>query len=314
MAFDQAKLLARAQRALGANSPTDAVRKVRSIVGSKKIPASEKDAQIAMDTLLDGRAPTPAQISALEIVIRLMRPVVVTANAELGDLPETNNKDLQPEALKSAWSDFRRLVGPLIGSIGRIEDASGNHVGTGFVAGENMIATNRHVLAILTSGGNVLAPSQSRMCFKQESGLTNARTDYANIESVIDFHPRYDIALLECDVAGRASLDFEGSVPETGSAVCTIGYPGEDKKNNPLFLTPVFNGAFAVRSASLGETLDGTEGVDIFHDCSTTRGNSGSPVFALSTGKVVGVHRSGFFMYRNEALSSQVLQAMGRPK
>jgi hypothetical protein len=218
MAFDQAKLLARAQRALGANSPTDAVRKVRSIVGSKKIPASEKDAQIAMDTLLDGRAPTPAQISALEIVIRLMRPVVLTANAGLGDLPETSNKDLQPEALKSAWSDFRRLVAPLIGSIGRIEDASGNHVGTGFVAGQNMIATNRHVLAVLTSGGNVLAPSQSRICFKQESGLTNARGDYSNIESVIDFHPRYDIALLECDVGCRASLDFEGSLPETGSA------------------------------------------------------------------------------------------------
>ncbi|UPJ49339.1 trypsin-like peptidase domain-containing protein [Bradyrhizobium sp. 200] len=314
MPFDQARLLARAQRALGANSPTDAVRKVRSIVGSKNIPASEKGAQIAMDALLDGRAPTPAQISALEIVIRLMRPVVLTANAELGDLPETGNKDLQPEALKSAWTHFRRLVAPLIGSIGRIEDASGNHVGTGFVAGENMIATNRHVLAVLTAGGDVLAPSQCRICFKQESGRINAKTDYANIDRVIDFHPRYDIALLGCNVGGRASVDFEDSLPEIGSTVCTIGYPGEDKKYNPLFLTPVFNGAFGVKSASLGETLDGTEGVDLFHDCSTTRGNSGSPVFALSTAKVVGIHRSGFFMYRNEAVSSRVLKTIGRPQ
>ena len=314
MAFDPAKMLARAQRALGDNSPTEAVRKVRSIVPSKKIPASEKDAQIAMDLLLDGKTPTPAQITALEIVVRLMRPVVLTANAGLGDLPETSNRDLQPEALKSAWSDFRRIVAPLVGSIGRIEDASGNHVGTGFVAGKNMIATNRHVLAVLTYGGNVLAPSHSRICFKQESGLTNAKTDYANIESVIDFHPKYDIALLQCNVGGRTSLDFEDSLPEVGSAICTIGYPGDDKKNNPLFLTPVFNGAFGVRSASLGETLDGTEGIEIFHDCSTTRGNSGSPVFALSTAKVVGIHLSGFFMYRNQALSLSVLQGMGRPK
>ncbi|MGJ4953548.1 trypsin-like serine peptidase [Bradyrhizobium sp. HKCCYLS20291] len=314
MTFDPAKLLTRAQRALGKNSASGAVGKFRSIVGTRKIPVSEENAQIALDTLLEGGTPTPAQISALEMVIRLMRPVVVTASAVLGDLPETSNKDLRPESLKSAWSDFRRVATPLIGSIGRIEDSSGNHVGTGFVAGKNVIATNRHVLSVLTYGGNVLGPSQSRICFKQESGLTNAKTDYASIDRVIDVHPRHDIALLECDVGDRVILDFEDDLPEAGAPVCTIGYPGEDKKNNPLFLTPVFNGAFGVRSASLGEALDGSEDVDLFHDCSTTRGNSGSPVFALSTAKVVGIHMSGFFMYRNQALSAKAIRAMGRPK
>ena len=41
----------------------------------------------------------------------------------------------QPEALQAAWSTFRRLVSPFLGSIGRIEDAKGQHVGTGFVVG-----------------------------------------------------------------------------------------------------------------------------------------------------------------------------------
>ena len=40
----------------------------------------------------------------------------------------------------------------------------------------------------------------------------------------------------------------------------------------------------------------------LFHDCSTLGGNSGSPLFSLETGDVVGVHYSGIFMWRNEAV------------
>jgi endonuclease G len=288
------------------------VRKVRSIVGSKNIPVSEEDARIAMQALLDGRPPTPGQVTALEMVIRLMRPVVLTSGGELGDLPETSNKDLQPETLKAAWSTFRRLVSPFLGSIGRIEDVKGQHVGTGFIVGKDLIATNRHVLGVLTAGGDVLAPAQSKICFKQERGVTNAKTDYASIDRVVGLHPRYDVALLACAVGDRIPVDLDLSMPARGTQVCTIGYPGEDKANNPLFLTPVFNGNFGVKSASLGEVLDGSEGADLFHDCSTTRGNSGSPVFALETGKVAGIHKSGFFMYRNEAITSEILQKVDR--
>src|SRR5947208_2250153 len=115
MAFDQAKLLARAKRALGRITPTEAVEKVRSIVGPRIIPIGEGDAQAAMEALLQGRIPTPAQISALEMVIRLMRPVVQTANGELGDLPETDKKDLRPEKLKSDWSGFRQRIMRFLG-------------------------------------------------------------------------------------------------------------------------------------------------------------------------------------------------------
>jgi len=47
----------------------------------------------------------------------------------------------------------------------------------------------------------------------------------------------------------------------------------------------------------------------LFHDCSTLGGNSGSPVFQLETGRVIGIHRSGFFMYRNEAVDGASLDA-----
>ena len=64
-----------------------------------------------------------------------------------------------------------------------------------------------------------------------------------------------------------------------------------------------------MKRAALGEVLDGTEAPDLFHDCSTTQGNSGSPIFNLLTGQGVGIHRAGFFMYRNEAVDADHLRA-----
>ena len=81
----------------------------------------------------------------------------------------------------------------------------------------------------------------------------------------------------------------------------TIGYSGEDEANNPLFLAGVFDGTFGVKRAAVGEVLDSSESL-FFHDCSTTQGNSGSPIFSLTSGRVAGIHRAGFFMYRNEAV------------
>jgi V8-like Glu-specific endopeptidase len=65
-----------------------------------------------------------------------------------------------------------------------------------------------------------------------------------------------------------------------------------------------------MRRASVGEIRDGSLSPTIFHDCSTTQGNSGSPVFLLTTGEVAGIHRSGYFMYRNEAVAASELRAL----
>jgi endonuclease G len=43
------------------------------------------------------------------------------------------------------------------------------------------------------------------------------------------------------------------------------------------------------------------------HDCSTLGGNSGSPVLALDTAEVVGLHFGGSFLWRNEAVTAPIL-------
>jgi hypothetical protein len=107
----------------------------------------------------------------------------------------------------------------------------------------------------------------------------------------------------------RPPVVIEPAPVTDGERVAVIGYPGEDPINNPLFLASVFNGKFGLRRAALGEVLDGTQSPMLFHDSSTTQGNSGSPVFSLASAKVAGIHRAGFFMYRNEAVDADQLRS-----
>ena len=51
-------MLERAQRALGHNTPIDAVKKVRAIIGPRNIPNSEAEAQRALESLQKGESPT----------------------------------------------------------------------------------------------------------------------------------------------------------------------------------------------------------------------------------------------------------------
>jgi hypothetical protein len=310
MAAAHTALLARAERALAGQSPVDAVKKVRAIVGPLNIPDSEAEAQRALEALRDGNTPTPQQLAALEVVVRLLRPVVLLQNGQLADLPETDNRDLRPPELKDAWSTFQTVARPYVGSIGRIEDGRNRHVGTGFVVGAGLVATNRHVLAVLSSGSDAIGPGAGRIVFRQEYLGENSAADIAALVEVVAIHPSKDIVVLRADTAARTPVSFADDVPPEGGNVVTIGFPGKDEFNNPLFLAAVFDGKFGVKRAALGEVLDGTAAADIFHDCSTTQGNSGSPVFTLATGKVAGIHRSGYFMYRNEAVTAAEIRTL----
>jgi hypothetical protein len=117
------------------------------------------------------------------------------------------------------------------------------------------------------------------------------------------------MVLLTLRPLGRPTVTVATVAAGEAARVVVVGYPANDPVNNPQFLNGVFGGTFGVKRAALGEVLDGTEAPQLFHDCSTTQGNSGSPIFDLLTGHVVGIHRAGFFMYRNEAVDAAALGA-----
>lgn len=304
------ELLKRALRALGNHTVDEAVLKVRAIIGPQEIPPSEPLAQAALEKLHLGEVPSSEELIALEIVIRLLRPVVFSRDCELGDLPDSDGERVYPQELRDQWSDFRERVKPVVCSIGRIEAATGQHKhkGTGFLVADGLLATNRHVLSALTYGAEALATGAARVIFKQEAGLPNAPKDVVPIEGVASIHPTLDLVLLRVTAPGRQPLQFTSDPTGEGDPIVTIGYPIEDLRNNPLFLAGVFQGVYGVKRAAVGEVLDGNEAPSFYHDCSTTQGNSGSPVLSLKSARVVGIHRAGFFMYRNEAIDADALE------
>lgn len=304
---DVHRFLRRAQRALGTHEVPDAVAKVRAIVGPGAIPASEPDAQAAWEKLRNGDAPSPTELAALEIVIRLLRPAPMSHAGALDDLPDQQGHNLYPQDLKDEWSGFREKVKPLVYSVGRINLADGTHIGTGFLVGDGVLATNRHVLGDLTMGTEVLAPGRAQVAFQRESGATDKPEHIVRIDGVVAIHRTMDMALLAIPRLGRPVVEIDAAVVPEGQRVAAIGYPAKDAVRNPAFTSAVFGNTFGVKRAALGEVLDGTESPNLFHDCSTLGGNSGSPLFSLKSGKVVGIHRAGFFMYRNEAVDGKAL-------
>jgi S1-C subfamily serine protease len=116
------------------------------------------------------------------------------------------------------------------------------------------------------------------------------------------------MVLLTLKKLGRPIVEVDDTVISEGARVATVGYPANDPAHNPLFLSGVFQNKFGVKCAAVGEVLDGTESPALLHDCSTTQGNSGSPIFSLTSGRVAGIHRAGFFMYRNEAVDAGQLR------
>lgn len=297
------KLLARAQRAFGGQPVETAVAKVRAIIGPVRLPVSQEDAAAAMEALRHGQEPTARQLAALEFVVRLMRAAVYSRGGQLDGLPPFNA--YEPGTVER-WDHFRELVAPRLYSIGRIDRADGESLGTGFVVAPGLMVTNRHVATAFSFGSDKLEKGQAVVRFGQERGRTDAEDPVA-IVSIVEIHPRLDMALLRIDdPRDRPPLEIETAEVEEGIAVAAIGYPFEDKRS-PLFVDAIYQGGYGVKRASPGEVLERSNETIVYHDCSTLGGNSGSPVLSQDTARVVGLHASGFFMYRNEAVAGAKL-------
>lgn len=306
-------LLARAERVLGTRTIQEAALSARAIIGVQNIPAAETAAAAALDKLRKpalGR-PEPGELAALELVIRLMRPAPLSRTGVLDPLPVVGGKHLLPPEVEQQWDAFRAVVQPLLYSIGRI-DALGLksvHVGTGFLVGADLLATNRHVLGFLSGGTEVLGEGQGVVQFHQESAGHEPPGAAAPIVGVAAIHPALDMVLLRVRLpAAKPPLTVDDEPAAVQQFVAAIGYPSKDAFRNPLFADAVLAPDYGVKRGALGEVLDVAPG-QLFHDCSTTGGNSGSPIFSLKSGRVVGLHRSGFFLYRNEAIDGASLRA-----
>ncbi|MDX6404595.1 MAG: serine protease Do [Blastocatellia bacterium] len=299
------RLRARAQRTFQSISIKDALKNTRAIVGPRIAPGDDPDglAQQALDMLQEGdpdNMPSPKQLAALELVVRTMRPAPLAQNGELQELNQ-DFKEVFPN-----WDSFRQSVKPFLYSIGRINTLPDEGVGTGFLVADGILVTNKHVLDKLSTGTYVLEKGQAVVDFKHEyDSATEPPVDIIGVRAV---HQTLDMVLLELAKtdSGRPPLKVSTTVATPGQQVVAIGYPFNDTFDNPQFVGAIFGNDFGVKRAAPGEVVElGKQ--SLFHDCSTLGGNSGSPVISMDTVNVLGLHCSGRFVYRNEAVCAAAL-------
>jgi endonuclease G len=140
--------------------------------------------------------------------------------------------------------ETKQRIERAIPSIGRIEIPNDRrpYAGTGFVVGENLVMTNRHVARIFGRGigqmNLTFDPDQiAAIDFKRE---VPRRSDpdpvLLDVTKILMIHPYWDMALLE--VSGLPEehhpLTLSVTAPEDleGQNVVAIGYPAKDDRND----------------------------------------------------------------------------------
>lgn len=124
-----------------------------------------------------------------------------------------------------------------------------------------------------------------------------------------------DIALVEIrgeHLKSLTPLDVATAPLAVGQGVGIVGYPAYDSRNDADAIARYFDGIFNFKRFAFGDVI-GVSGSqpEFSHDATTLGGNSGSCVFDLTTGKIVGLHFAGDFKSANYAVPiSEVLRAV----
>ena len=155
----------------------------------------------------------------------------------------------------------RKQIEPAIPSIGRIELPDRPQIpygGTGFVVGDNLLMTNRHVAELFAEG---LGREELSFIPGQSAGVDFLRerdrpeTREFGIERIAMVHPYWDMALLVVDgLSGVTPLALSVKAPAEleNNDVVVIGYPALDHRNNVEVQNKVFGGVFNVKRLQPG--------------------------------------------------------------
>ncbi|MDA8869868.1 serine protease [Rhizobiaceae bacterium] len=254
------------------------------------------------------------------IVLPFGRPVIDIVDGTYGALPDPWGHYAQPKV--------RDVLTPLMRSIGRIELPNHPQLpygGTGFVVGDGLLMTNRHVAEIFATGVgaeglNFRTGLEAGVDFLQERG--RSASDFIEVKRVAMIHPWWDMALLEVEGLGdRPALELTGEDPQDAPdrEIAVIGYPAFDPRNAAEVQQRIFGGVYNVKRLHPGRLKTresvwsyGKDVDSVTHDSSTLGGNSGSAVIDVSSGKVIGLHFAGLYHRANYAVPSAELSRDGR--
>jgi endonuclease G, mitochondrial len=288
---------------------------------------TDREAELALeslDVLVSGGQIDAEQQFVLEaIVMPFYRPVV-----------DVVDDDIVYDQLSMKWVKLRtelpaNWVAEHVRAVGRINVPKLLYAGTGFVVGEGLLMTNRHVAAFFSQGlgarGLRFQSGQSAAIdFYHEKGRST--TESLEVEEVVLVHPWWDMALLRVSGLSEDRKPLELSVEDPlallDREVVVIGYPGYDPNGDEEFQrvqSRIFRDTYYVKRFQPG-LFKGRRLIQSYknqvnavtHDCCTLGGNSGSAVIDLKTGGVVGLHFAGTYLDANYAVSPFDLAQDGR--
>ncbi|MGE3873860.1 MAG: DNA/RNA non-specific endonuclease [Parvibaculaceae bacterium] len=280
-------------------------------------PGAAKNARSGLETMARGKNPSAEELHNLEaIILPDLRPAVDIVDGTF----------LMTHPLWRRLSDDAAVKNRIVGtipSIGRIE-LPGHALpygGTGFVVGDGLIMTNRHVAEIFAKG-----LGDKRLEFRDG---TKAGIDFLReqdrptgptlmVERVVMIHPYWDMAILAVGNLPPGHKSLRLSLTDardlTGHDIFVVGYPAFDPRNPADVQKDVFGGKFGVKRLQPGELQGGMSTASFgkvvpaaTHDCSTLGGNSGSAVIDLDSGDVLALHFGGRYQEQNFAVPASEL-------
>lgn len=277
-------------------------------------------AQRGVQKLRDGReALSPEELACVEaIIIPDKRPAFDVVDGRF-----TVTQDLWARLTDDDAVHVRLLAA--IPRIGRIELPGQTRIpyaGTGFVVGDRLLMTNRHVAAIFAQGvgqQNIVFRNGMRAgvdFLRERNRPTGPELRVTRIRMI---HPWWDMALLEVEGLplglGSLTLSVEDARDLAGREIAVIGYPAYDPlRNDPNIQDQIFDRTYGVKRLQPG-LLAQARKTESFgklvhaaaHDCSTLGGNSGSAVIDLETGDVLALHFGGRYLDINVAVPASEL-------
>lgn len=254
---------------------------------------------------------------SLETIVRPhARPVLTIRNNQATTEFLGPDSQIWAGRILAAKSILDRVI-PAIGRVEVTNHPDFNWVGTGWLVGDDIIVTNRHVAREFgrrgAAGFSFRAginggPMTSHIDFLEEDKRLTS-LEYS-VNSVLWIAPSSepDVAFLRVIRPATArplppAIKLAESVTED-EFVATIGYPARDSRvpDQDLVLR-IFGDVYEKKRLAPGQVIR-IDADELQHDCSTLGGNSGSPVMNLQTGEAVGLHFSGLFMQANFAVAA----------
>ena len=248
-----------AARALGDHQVADAVAKVRAIIGPANIPDSEPLAQAALDKLHKARSPSAEELTALEIVVRLLRPVVFSRDGMLDDLPDQRRPQPLSAGAQGSVERLPQLVKPL--SVDRPRGDQGGQACRHRISGRRRRARDQPPRA---GRPDASARRCSRPARPESSSSRRSTRRIHAARHRCHRRRRRDPSQARHGAASSPSWAGPLSTSNRCSSreatrVATIGYPAEDPAQQSAVPVRRFPGQFGVKRAAVGEVLDGTE-------------------------------------------------------